>query len=63
MFNVLVGKLCTLLHDRKGISAMEYAILAAVILTVVGTAMTTLGNEITAMVGVVVTKIQGIVGT
>lgn len=61
MYNVLVGKIGAVLHDRKGISAMEYAILAAVILTAVGTALTGLSTEIATLFTTVIGKIQAIV--
>ena len=49
MRNWISLKFFSLLADRKGISAMEYAILAAAILGAVTTAVSTLGTDIGAL--------------
>ena len=41
------GMMSAMLRDRKAISSMEYAILAAVILGAVGAAASALGTDIT----------------
>jgi Flp pilus assembly pilin Flp len=43
------------LSDRKGISSLEYAILAAAILGVVGTAAQVLGGDVSQLFGKVET--------
>jgi pilus assembly protein Flp/PilA len=43
------GMISAVLRDRKGISAMEYAILAAAVLTAVGAAATTLSGDLSSL--------------
>jgi pilus assembly protein Flp/PilA len=57
-----MGRLTALLADRKGISAMEYGILAAAIIGVVATAATNLGTEITAVFTAVINDLKNAVG-
>ncbi len=47
-------------RDERGVSALEYAILAAVILGVVITAITLLGTDITELFGKIGTKMDGL---
>jgi len=61
MLQMMIGQLSSALRDRKGISAMEYGILAAAIIAaiigVVASAATSLGTEITALFTAIVTKL------
>jgi len=54
MLQVMISRLTATLRDRKGISAMEYGILAAAIIGVVATAATNLGTELAALFAAVV---------
>lgn len=45
-------------RDERGVSALEYAILAAVIVAAVATATTTLGADITTLFGKFTTAIS-----
>jgi Flp pilus assembly pilin Flp len=49
MRKMFTGTIIAALHDRKGVSAMEYAILAAAILTAVGAAAITLAGDISGL--------------
>jgi pilus assembly protein Flp/PilA len=46
MLQLALARLTSLMGDRRGISAMEYGILAAAIIGVVATAATTLGGDL-----------------
>jgi Flp pilus assembly pilin Flp len=46
MRNLFSRTIVAVMYDRKGVSAMEYAILAAAILLAVGAAATTLAGDI-----------------
>lgn len=48
----------TLAADRKGATAIEYALIAALIAVAAVTAMGTLGNQLSATFGTVTTKMQ-----
>ncbi len=58
----MVWRVTAALRDRKGISAMEYGILAAAIIGVVATAATNLGAEITALFNAVIADLKNAVG-
>lgn len=60
MLQLMIWRLTSVLGDRKGISAMEYGILAAAIIGVVATAATGLGTEITALFNAIVTKLTNV---
>ena len=62
MRNWYTQKIVAVLYDRKGISAMEYAILGAAVLGAVGTAVTTLGGDITKLFDKMNTIVKTIVG-
>lgn len=47
------------IKDEAGITAIEYALMAAGIAIVVGTASTSLGASISSMFGRIVTKVNG----
>jgi Flp pilus assembly pilin Flp len=51
------GMIGAVLRDRKGISAMEYAILAAAVLTAVGVGAAAVGTDMAAMF----TALEGII--
>jgi len=57
MNTLIVRATMAALRDRKGVSALEYGILAAAILTAVATATTSLGNEIGTFFAAVIAKI------
>jgi pilus assembly protein Flp/PilA len=63
MLQVMISRLTAALTDRKGISAMEYGILAAAIIGVVATAATNLGTEITALFNAVILDLKNAVGS
>jgi pilus assembly protein Flp/PilA len=50
------------LRDRKGISAMEYGILAAALIGIIYAAVTALGTEISTMFGAVITDLKNVTG-
>jgi pilus assembly protein Flp/PilA len=62
MLQIMISRLTAALTDRKGVSAMEYGILAAAIIGVVATAATNLGTEITALFNAVVQDLKNAVG-
>ena len=49
MLNEMIFRLLAVLHCRKGVSSLEYAILAVAIIGAVSAAMTTLGSDIKAL--------------
>ncbi len=49
MVRMYIEMLRAALRDRKGVSAMEYAILAAAILGAVSAAVTVLGGDISSL--------------
>ena len=51
------NKMLELKHDKKGVTALEYGLIAALIAVAVITAVSTLGNNITATFNTVATKI------
>jgi Flp pilus assembly pilin Flp len=51
------------LKDRKGVSALEYGILAAAVLGVVGAAATTMGTELTKIFAVVTSALTAAAGS
>jgi Flp pilus assembly pilin Flp len=57
---MMIWRLTSVLRDRRGISAMEYGILAAAIIGVVATAATNLGGEISSLFAAIVTKLMNI---
>jgi pilus assembly protein Flp/PilA len=52
----------SLVRDERGVSALEYAILAGMIVVVVGAAVTAFGNELTAAFTALGTKLKAAVG-
>lgn len=63
MLKTLNGMLIAAIHDRKGIAAMEYAILAAAVLGAIGVAFTTLGTDLSIMLGKMTAALASIVTT
>jgi Flp pilus assembly pilin Flp len=61
MLQLVIARLTVLMGDRRGISAMEYGILAAAIIGVVATAATNLGSEIGLLFNKVVTDLSNAV--
>ena len=61
MLQLALARLTSLMGDRRGISAMEYGILAAAIIGVVSLAATNLGNEIGLLFNKVVTDLSNAV--
>ena len=61
MLQVMISRLTATLRDRKGISAMEYGILAAAIIGVVATAATNMGTESSLLFNAVVTDLKSAV--
>jgi pilus assembly protein Flp/PilA len=53
MLDRLMVKLVAVLNDRKGISALEYGILAAGIIGVVATAAATVGTDLGALLNAI----------
>jgi Flp pilus assembly pilin Flp len=53
MLNYIVAELQSIHRDQKGISAMEYAILAAAIIGVVATAAGTVGTDLGSLLNAV----------
>lgn len=49
MLQLLITKVSAALASKKGISALEYAILAGVLVGVISTAVTTFGSDITTL--------------
>jgi Flp pilus assembly pilin Flp len=62
MLHKLTAKLIACVYDRKGISAMEYGILAAAIIGVVATAMSTIGGDLTLLMNKVETALTNAIG-
>lgn len=58
MLNKVIGWTVGALRDRKGISAMEYGILAAALIGVIFTAVTALGTEIGALFNAVIADLK-----
>ncbi len=59
---LMMSRMTDALRDRKGISAMEYGILAAAIIGVVATAATNLGTELSTLFNAVVQDLKNAVG-
>jgi pilus assembly protein Flp/PilA len=59
MRDYLLKGLCALQADRRGVTVLEYALIAALIAGVVVTAFTTLGNDIKTSIGNTTTAIFG----
>jgi Flp pilus assembly pilin Flp len=57
MLKVHIETISAALRDRKGIAAMEYAILAAAILGGIGVALTTIGGDLSTLLAKVVTAL------
>jgi pilus assembly protein Flp/PilA len=57
MLQYISSMVVVALQDRKGITAMEYGILAAAILGAVATAATTIGTDLTALFAKIITDI------
>lgn len=53
----MICRLDALLHDRRGIAALEYGVLAAAVIGAVGLAMTSLKTEIATLFNAVVTAV------
>jgi pilus assembly protein Flp/PilA len=49
MLNLLIAYATSALRDRKGISAMEYGILAAAIIGAIATVVTNVGSELSTI--------------
>ena len=58
MFTKLAVWLHVALNDRKGVSSMEYAVLAAAIIVAVGAAAKALGSGIENAMNTLVTTLQ-----
>lgn len=58
----MISRLTAALTGRKGISAMEYGILAAAIIGMVATAATNLGTEVPALFNAVILDLKNAVG-
>ncbi len=58
MLRTYIGMLVALRHDRKGIAAMEYAILAAAILGAIGVAFSTIGTSLSTILAKVITDLS-----
>ena len=58
----LICRVDALLHDRKGIAALEYGILAAAVIGAVGLAMTSLKTEIATLFNAVATALTNATG-
>jgi pilus assembly protein Flp/PilA len=54
-------KLIIALQDRKGVSALEYGILAATIIGVVAAAVATLGTDLSSLFSTIGSKISSAV--
>jgi len=52
----------SLVRDERGVSALEYAILAGMIVVVVGAALTTFGGDLSAAFGTLGGKVKTAVG-
>jgi pilus assembly protein Flp/PilA len=57
MLQYISSMVVVALQDRKGITAMEYGILAAAILGAVATAATTIGTDLTALFAKIIADI------
>jgi Flp pilus assembly pilin Flp len=57
MLDASVRGLIAVLRDRRGISAMEYGILAAAIIGVVGTAAATIGSDLGTLLNSVINSL------
>jgi Flp/Fap pilin component. len=60
MLQIVTVALKRVLQDRKGISAMEYTVLAVGIVAAVATAAVTLGGSISTALGTIGTYISGV---
>ncbi len=49
MLSLLKDHVLAVLHDRKGVTALEYGVLAAGIVIAVATAAVTLGTDLTSL--------------
>ena len=49
MFNYIVARIVTLMNDRKGVTTLEYAVIAAVTVVATGTAFAAIGTDLTAV--------------
>jgi Flp pilus assembly pilin Flp len=61
MLQLVIARLTILVGDRRGISAMEYGILAAAIIGVVATAASSLGTELGLLFNQVITDLTNAV--
>lgn len=59
MLNFVKLRLFALMTDRKGISSMEYAVLAVGIVAAVAVAAGTLGNSVSTLFGKLATYMNG----
>jgi pilus assembly protein Flp/PilA len=57
MFEMIVLNLKALAGDRRGVTAVEYAVIAGVVVLVIVTAFTTLGNNISTTIASVAGKV------
>jgi Flp pilus assembly pilin Flp len=46
MFNYVVSRIITLMNDRKGVTTLEYAVIAAVTVVATGTAFAIIGTDL-----------------
>jgi Flp pilus assembly pilin Flp len=63
MLHLVLARLTVLMGDRRGISAMEYGILAAAIIGVVATAATSMGTQLGLLFNDVIADLKTAVGT
>jgi Flp pilus assembly pilin Flp len=49
MFNYVVARVVTLMNDRKGVTTLEYAVIAAVTVVATGAAFAIIGGDLTAV--------------
>lgn len=49
MFNYVVARIVTLMNDRKGVTTLEYAVIAAVTVVATGAAFAIIGGDLTTV--------------
>jgi len=62
MLDFVLTRLNGIIRDKKGISAMEYAILAAAIIGVVATAASTIGTDLGVLLNKVIDALVNAAG-
>ena len=58
MLHLLLAKFRAVSADRRGITAMEYGVLAAAVIGVVATAAVTIGADISSLFNTIVTDLN-----